>query len=257
VAVGADEKPRPFQDLMRRFRRTIDIEKSTIEIPLRLYLFDILLVDDTSLFDLPYEERWNILTKVCSQDLLARRIVTDRLAEAQKFLTEALRAGHEGLMAKTLDSPYLPGVRGKKWFKIKPAESLDLVIIAVEWGSGRREGWLSNYHLAVRDEETGRFLDVGKTFKGLTNIEFQGMTDRLQSLKLNEKGHTVFVKPETVVEVAYNEIQKSPHYNSGFALRFARITRIRDDKGPDEIDTIQNLQRLYERQFEQKAKPNA
>jgi len=257
VAVGADDKPLPFQDLMRRFRRTIDIEKSAIDIPLKLYLFDILLVDDTSLFDLPYEERWNILAKVCSQDLLARRIITDHLTEAEKFLNEALRAGHEGLMAKTLDSPYLPGVRGKKWLKIKPAESLDLVIIAAEWGSGRREGWLSNYHLAVRDEETGRYLDVGKTFKGLTDIEFQRMTDRLQSLKLNEKGYTVFVKPETVVEVAYNEIQRSPHYNSGLALRFARITRIRDDKSPDEIDTIQNLQRLYERQFEQKAKPNA
>jgi DNA ligase-1 len=157
-------------------------------------------------------------------------------------------------MAKSLDGTYLPGVRGKRWLKIKPVETLDAVIVAADWGSGRRRDWLSNYHLAVRDDETDRLLDVGKTFKGLTDSEFRMMTDRLQSLKVREMEYTVIVKPETVVEVAYNEIQKSPHYNSGFALRFARITRIRDDKSPDEVDTVQNLQRLYERQFEQKSR---
>jgi DNA ligase-1 len=254
VGVGPSGKPLPFQDLMRRFRRTSDVERTFISIPLRLYLFDILLVDETPLFDLPYQERWKILTEICGEQLLAKRIVTDQLSEAEQFLSEALKAGHEGLMAKSLDGTYLPGMRGKKWLKIKPAESLDLVIIAADWGSGRRNGWLSNYHLAVKDEETDKFLDVGKTFKGLTDAEFRIMTDKLQRLKLRETAYTVFVKPEIVVEVAYNEIQKSPHYNSGFALRFARITRIRDDKSPEETNTIENLQRLYQRQFEQKAR---
>ncbi len=254
VAVGEDGKPLPFQDLMRRFRRTAEIEKAAKEIPLRLYLFDILLLDGTPLFDLPYQERWDVLTKVCSADLLAKRIVTDQLAEAERFLSEAIQAGHEGLMAKSLDGTYMPGMRGKRWLKIKPAETLDLVIIAADWGSGRRRGWLSNYHLAVRDEETGRFLDVGKTFKGLTDVEFGMMTNRLQNLKISETDYTVLVRPELVVEVAYNEIQKSPHYNSGFALRFARITKIRDDKSPNEVDTIRTLRRLYEKQFELKSR---
>jgi len=254
VAVGENGKPLPFQDLMRRFRRTAEIEKATKEIPLRLYLFDILLLDGTPLFDLPYQERWDVLTKVCSADLLAKRIVTDQLAEAERFLSEAIQAGHEGLMAKSLDGTYMPGMRGKRWLKIKPAETLDLVIIAADWGSGRRRGWLSNYHLAVRDEETGRFLDVGKTFKGLTDVEFGMMTNRLQNLKISETDYTVLVRPELVVEVAYNEIQKSPHYNSGFALRFARITKIRDDKSPNEVDTIRTLRRLYEKQFELKSR---
>jgi DNA ligase-1 len=254
VAVGANGKPLPFQDLMRRLTRTVHVEKTAMAIPLKLHLFDILIVDEDSLFERPYQERWNVLTKVCSEDLLAERIVTDQLPEAEQFLSEAIRAGHEGLMAKSLDGTYLPGVRGKRWLKIKPVETLDAVIVAADWGSGRRRDWLSNYHLAVRDDETDRLLDVGKTFKGLTDSEFRMMTDRLQSLKVREMEYTVIVKPETVVEVAYNEIQKSPHYNSGFALRFARITRIRDDKSPDEVDTVQNLQRLYERQFEQKSR---
>jgi DNA ligase-1 len=157
-------------------------------------------------------------------------------------------------MAKSLDGTYVPGVRGKRWLKIKPTESLDVAIVAADWGSGRRRNWLSNYHLAVRDPENDQFFDVGKTFKGLTDSEFRMITDRLQSIKTSETDYTVFVKPEIVVEVTYNEIQKSPHYDSGFALRFARITRIRDDKGPEGVDTIQSVKRLYERQFEQKSR---
>ncbi len=254
VAVGKNGKPLPFQDLMRRFRRTVDVERAIEEIPLKLYLFDILFLDETSLFEKPYQERWRVLGTISDGEILARRIVTNQISEAEQFLSEAIRAGHEGLMAKSLDGTYTPGLRGKRWLKIKPSERLDLVIVAADWGSGRRRGWLSNYHLAVRDEERSRFLDVGKTFKGLTDSEFQIMTDKLQNLKIRETDYTVLVKPEIVVEVAYNEIQKSPHYDSGFALRFARIKRIRDDKAPDEIDTIQNLGRLYERQFEQKSK---
>ena len=165
----------------------------------------------------------------------------------------SIRAGHEGLMAKDLTSTYTPGVRGKKWFKIKPAERLDLVIVAADWGSGRRHGWLSNYHLGVRDEQTGEYLVVGKTFKGLTDEEFKEITKRLLELKTKETDYTVYVKPSVVVEVAFNEIQRSPHYESKFALRFARITRLREDKRPEDADTLDRMQRLYEEQFKYKA----
>jgi DNA ligase-1 len=165
----------------------------------------------------------------------------------------SIEAGHEGLMAKDLKSKYTPGVRGKKWFKIKPAETLDVVIVAADWGSGRRRGWLSNYHLAVRDEASGEFLVVGKTFKGLTDQEFVEITKKLLELKTKETDYTVYVKPSIVVEVAFNEIQHSPHYKSGFALRFARITRFRDDKRVEDADTLQRLSKLYQNQFRFKA----
>jgi DNA ligase-1 len=156
-------------------------------------------------------------------------------------------------MAKALNSPYMPGNRGKLWFKIKPAESVDCAIIAVDRGSGRRRGWLSNYHLAVADG-AGGFVPVGKTFKGLTDKEFTEMTARLKELEVADDGYTVTVRPETVVEVAYNEIQRSPQYSSGFALRFARITKIRDDKSPAQVTTLAELQALYERQFISKSR---
>ncbi len=254
VAVGADGKPLPFQDLMRRFRRIHKIDEMVKEIPLKLYLFDVVYLDGKSLIDTPYEERWNLLSKICESQLLAERIITGSVSEAESFLKRAMEAGHEGLMAKALNSDYTPGVRGKKWFKIKPADYLDLVIVAADWGYGRRTGWLSNYHLAAKDEKTGEFLVVGKTFKGLTDEEFTEMTKRLQGIKISESEYTVYVKPSIVVEVAYNEIQKSPHYKSGFALRFARITRIREDKSPREADTITRIRQLYEKQFQHKAK---
>ncbi len=156
-------------------------------------------------------------------------------------------------MAKALDSPYMPGNRGKLWFKIKPAETVDCVIIAADRGSGRRRGWLSNYHLAVADG-AGGFAPVGKTFKGLTDKEFSEMTTRLKELQLADDGYTVTVKPKVVVEVAYNEIQRSPQYSSGFALRFARITRIREDKSPEQATTLTELQALYEQQFVSKSR---
>ena len=172
---------------------------------------------------------------------------------AENFLKDALGAGHEGLMAKALTSPYMPGNRGKLWFKIKPAETSDCAIIAADRGSGRRRGWLSNYHLAVADGEGG-FAPVGKTFKGLTDKQFAEMTTRLRELQIADDGYTVAVKPEVVVEVAYNEIQHSPQYSSKFALRFARIKRIRDDKNVDQITTLTELQNLYDRQFVSKSK---
>jgi len=252
VAIDSTGKPLPFQDLMRRFRRVHDVQKLVKEIPLKLFLFDIIFLNGELLIDSAYEERRKTLSEVCGEEMLANRVVTDSIDEAQRFLEEALERGHEGLMAKALDSDYAPGHRGKKWFKIKPADFLDVVIVAADWGYGRREGWLSNYHLAVRDEGPGEFHMIGKTFKGLTDKEFQWMTAKLQELKSDETSYTVFVKPEIVVEVAYNEIQKSPRYESGYALRFARIKRIRKDKSPLEIDTYARLEELYQKQFEKK-----
>jgi DNA ligase-1 len=253
VATGRDEKPLPFQDLMRRFRRVHDIDTMVKEIPLKLFLFDVIYLDGKLLIDAPYKERWGILEGIADPDLLARRIVTCDKREAEELMDASIQAGHEGLMAKDVESTYTPGVRGKKWFKIKPAEKLDLVIIAADWGSGRRRGWLSNYHLAVKDEQTGDYLVVGKTFKGLTDEEFTEITKKLLELKIKETDYTVYVKPSIVVEVAFNEIQHSPHYKSKFALRFARITRFREDKRPEDADTHTRLQRLYEDQFRYKA----
>jgi DNA ligase-1 len=256
VATGTAGKPIPFQDLMRRFRRVHEIENMAGKIPLRLYLFDALQVDGTPLIDQTYVDRWKILSHLVSKEHLAPRIISSDIGQVESFMQSALKEGHEGLMAKSLSSNYSIGARGKKWFKIKPADKLDVVIVAADWGSGRRVGWLSNYHLAVRNEDTGEFLVIGKTFKGLTDVEFEKITKRLQELKTRDGRYTVYVKPAIVAEVAYNEVQKSPRYKSGFALRFARISRFRDDKGPDDADTLQRLQQLYDKQFENKARYN-
>lgn len=254
VATGPDMKPLPFQELMRRFRRAHEVDRAAQGIPLRLYLFDVLYLDGRQLIDLEYQERWRLLSQICPPGLLAERIVTDDLHEINDFLHRAISAGHEGLMAKALDSTYLLGARGRRWLKLKLADKLDLVIVAADWGYGRRSGWLSNYHLAARDESTGELLEVGKTFKGLTDDEFEWMTRRLQELKVSENENTVWVRPQLVVEVAYNEIQRSPHYKSGLALRFARITRIREDKRPEDADTLERLRATFERQFEYKGR---
>ena len=254
VAVDHGGRPLPFQDLMRRFRRVHDIDASQKEIPLKLYLFDLLALNGRSLVDAPYRERWAALEGLVPKDVVTPRRIATRPQEIEAFLKEALDAGHEGLMAKQLDSTYSVGKRGKKWFKIKPADHLDVAIIAAEWGSGRREGWLSNYWLGVRDEATGGFQMIGKTFKGLTDREFEAMTARLRTLATKEERWGFHVRPEVVVEVAHNEIQRSPHYASGFALRFARIVRIREDKGPEDVDTYARLQELYEKQFEKKGR---
>ena len=254
VAVDHSGKPLPFQDLMRRFRRVHDIETASQEVPLRLYLFDLLALGTESLIDAPYEERWLRLARLVPADVLTPRKIARTKETIETFLHESLAAGHEGLMAKALGSTYTVGKRGKKWFKIKPADRLDLAIVAAEWGSGRREGWLSNYWLAVRDEATGGFQMIGKTFKGLTDAEFEMMTARMKTLADSEERWGFHVRPEVVVEVAYNEIQRSPHYPSGFALRFARIVRIREDKGPADVDTYARLKQLYARQFERKGR---
>jgi DNA ligase-1 len=248
VAVGADGKPLPFQELMRRFRRIRDVERAVKEIPLSLYLFDCLFRDGTSLIDEAYGRRCEKLEEITAGRYLAQRIMTGDASSAREFLQASLDAGHEGVMAKDVESTYTPGSRGKRWFKVKPAVTIDCVIAAADRGSGRRRGWLSNYHLTVLDGNGG-FAPVGKTFKGLTDREFGSMTARLKELQVDDDGYTVDVRPEVVVEVAFNEIQRSPQYSSGFALRFARIVRIRDDKSPQQATTLAEVRSLYERQF--------
>jgi DNA ligase-1 len=255
VAVNSSGSPIPFQHLMRRFKRVHAIEESAEQIPVKLYLFDALYLDGESLISFRYLQRRQRLSEIIGKIPLATQIVTEDAKMAKHFLDEALAAGHEGLMVKDVASVYIPGIRGKRWLKIKPIlEPLDLVIVAAEYGYGRRHGWLSDYNLAARDAETGEFLEVGKTFKGLTDVEIIEMTRRLKEIATRETMGRVFVVPKIVVEVAYNEIQKSPKYSCGMALRFARITRIREDKGVEEADTIQRAREIYEKQFLKKGR---
>ncbi|MEM4332847.1 MAG: ATP-dependent DNA ligase [Nitrososphaerota archaeon] len=255
VAVDESGRALPFQETMRRVGRRRDVLEVVEKLPLRLWIFDALYIDGEVLIDRPYEERRRRLESIVKQEVLAPRVLTGDPRVAEEFLRRVVDEGHEGVLAKDPKSTYSPGRRGSRWLKLKPAETLDVVIVAAEWGHGRRRGWLSNYHLAVLDEETKNFMVVGKTFKGLTDEEFQHMTERLLSIKTDEAGWGVTVRPEVVVEVAYNEIQKSPHYESGLALRFARIVRIRSDKSPQEVDTLQRLRTLYQRQLEKKGRP--
>jgi DNA ligase-1 len=255
VALDSDGCPIAFQHLMRRFKRTRGVADMALKIPLTLYLFDVLYLNGESLIGLPYVQRRQILAQNSGEVALTKQIVTDETEEAEAFLKEAISDGHEGLMAKKLDSPYTPGRRGKKWLKIKLIlEPLDLVITAAEFGYGRRKGWLSDYYLAARDPQTGGFLELGKTFKGLTDAEIIELTKRLRDSAVEQERHRVVVIPQIVVEVAYNEIQRSPKYKSQMALRFARISRIRDDKPPQEADTIDKVKEIYERQFIKKGK---
>jgi DNA ligase-1 len=252
VALDTAGRPLPFQELMRRFRRVHHVEALAREMPLALHFFDCLMLEGRPLIDAPYAERWEALARVTGGRDLAERTLADSVEAVQAFRVRSLAAGHEGLMAKDLRSGYEPGGRGKRWLKLKAADTVDCVIVAADRGSGRRVGWLSNYHLAVRDGEG--FADVGKTFKGLTDAEFTAMTERLRALALSDDGYTVRVRPEVVVEVEYNEIQRSPTYPSGLALRFARIARLREDKGPGQATTLGELRVLYERQFATKGR---
>lgn len=250
IAVDPEGRPLAFQELMRRLGRRREIERVRAELPIRLYLFDLLARDGDLWIDRPYAER------VASMRSLAEHIGADTVGwtephsveEAEEFYEAAIASGYEGVVAKSLTSRYTPGVRGRGWLKIKRAHTLDLVIVAADWGYGRRKGWLSNYHLAARDAATGHFLEVGKTYKGLTDEQFQTMTERLRVLTISDARGTATVRPEVVVEVAYNDIQRSPQYESGMALRFARIVRIREGKRPEETDTIQAIADEFERQ---------
>ncbi len=250
IAIDAEGNTLAFQELMRRLGRRREIERARAEMAIRLYVFDLMALDGELWIDQPYTERIAMLNEVAQSAgiELVGRILPKSLPEGEEFYRDAIAAGFEGVVAKSLASKYTPGARGRGWLKIKNARSLDLVIVAADWGYGRRKGWLSNYHLAVRDEGAGGFAEVGKTFKGLTDAQFESITDRLLALKIEDAHGTVTVRPEVVVEVAYSDIQRSPQYASGMALRFARIVAIRNDKSAEEADTIATLAQDYDRQ---------
>jgi ATP-dependent DNA ligase len=251
IAIDAAGRPLAFQEVMRRFGRARNIERLRVEQPVQLFVFDLIAIDGSLLIDAPYEERYAALREVASATAIARaaRIVPASLADGNQFYARAIADGYEGIVAKALASTYMPGARGRGWVKIKTARTLDLVIVAADWGYGRRHGWLSNYHLAARDEHAGGFVEVGKTFKGLTDDDFREMTERLIALKTAEDRSTVMVRPEVVVEVAYSDIQRSPRYEGGMALRFARIIGVRSDKSAAEADTIAAVTAAFDRQM--------
>lgn len=239
-------KPYPFQITMRRFGRILEVERMQKQLPLTPYFFDLLYLDGQALFNSAYRERTALLTAAIPPDYLIPRLVTADESRAGKFLQESLQAGHEGLMAKGLESPYIAGQRGFHWLKIKPVQTLDLVVLAAEWGHGRRKGWLSNLHLGARDSAGGQFVMLGKTFKGLTDQMLSWMTARLLELETHRDDYTVYVRPELVVEIAYSDLQESPRYPGGLALRFARVKNFREDKTAAQADTIQSIRSSFE-----------
>jgi DNA ligase 1 len=250
IAIDAEGNTLAFQELMRRLGRRREIDRARAELAIRLFVFDLIALDGELWIDRPYSERVARLAEVATPAgiEMVGRSLPKSLDEADDFYRHAIEAGFEGVVAKSLASKYTPGARGRGWLKIKNAKTLDLVIVAADWGYGRRKGWLSNYHLAARDEASGGFAEVGKTFKGLTDAEFEAITERLLALKIEDAHGTVTVRPELVVEVAYSDIQRSPQYLSGMALRFARIVAIRNDKRVEEADTVATMLHQYERQ---------
>jgi len=248
IALRSDGRPHPFQVTMRRFGRKLDVEALRGELPLSVFFFDCLLRDGKTLMDAGAGERRKALEASLPATLLTPSLVTDDVKEAEAFYADALSRGHEGLMAKALDAPYEAGRRGAGWLKIKSAHALDLVVIAVEWGSGRRKGWLSNLHLGARDPRTGGFVMLGKTFKGLTDETLEWQTRELLAREARRDEWTVYVRPELVVEIAFNDVQQSSQYPGGMALRFARVKGYRPDKRADEADTIDTVRRIFEAQ---------
>jgi DNA ligase-1 len=245
LALRRDGKPEPFQVTMRRFGAKLEVPRLRRELPLSSWFFDILQLDGKELVALPARERIAALEAAVPPALRVPRIVTADPAQAAAFLDDALRRGHEGLMAKSLDAPYQAGRRGSAWLKVKPARTLDLVVLAAEWGHGRRAGWLSNLHLGARDPTAGGFAMLGKTFKGMTDAMLAWQTERLLALKIAEDRWTVHVRPELLVEVAFDGLQSSPRYPAGLALRFARVRRYREDKRPDQADTIETVRAIH------------
>jgi DNA ligase 1 len=247
LAFQEDGRPAPFQVTMRRFGRKLEVAQLRQSIRLQPFFFDCLYINDGAILDYPSAERFAALACVVPGPLLVRRRSTGELAEAETFLEEALAAGHEGVMAKALDAPYEAGARGRAWLKIKPAVTLDLVVLAAEWGHGRRAGWLSNLHLGARDPANGGFVMLGKTFKGMTDRMLAWQTAELRRLAIAGDAYTVYVEPRLVVEVAFSDIQASSRYPGGLALRFARIKRHRPDKRAEEADTIETVRSIHRR----------
>jgi DNA ligase 1 len=248
LALRPDGAPEPFQVTMRRFGRRLDVDALRRELPLSALFFDVLHTDGQDLVARPARERFEALSATIPPSLVVPRLVTGDATRAAAFLEDALRRGHEGIMAKSLTAPYEAGSRGAAWLKVKRAQTLDLVVLAAEWGHGRRSGWLSNLHLGARDPGAGGFVMLGKTFKGMTDEMLAWQTERLRTLELATDGHVVHVRPELVVEVAFHDLQASPRYPAGLALRFARVKRYRTDKRPEDADTVETVRELHRAQ---------
>ena len=244
IALRADGVPLPFQETMRRFGRRLDVEQLRAELPVTPFFFDCLYIDGRAMTSEPQRARFAALRQIASGLTVTNRVSND-VEAAGEFYRQAIARGHEGVMAKALDAPYAAGSRGSAWLKIKQVRTLDLVVLAAEWGSGRRRGWLSNLHLGARDPERNRFVMLGKTFKGLTDEVLEWQTAALLERETSREGHIVHVRPELVVEVAFNDLQESPQYPGGLALRFARVKGYRPDKAAGQADTLQTLQEIY------------
>jgi DNA ligase-1 len=249
IALSGDGRPLPFQVTMQRFGRRRDVDEVRRRIPLSARFFDCLLIDDDELIDADGAGRDDALRSLLPGDLCVERLVTSESDGATAFLRRAIAAGHEGIMAKSLTAPYQAGSRGTEWLKIKPTHTLDLVVLAAEWGSGRRAGTLSNLHLGARADHDQGFVMLGKTFKGLTDRTLAWQTKALLDREVARDGNVVHVRPELVVEVAFNELQRSPQYPAGLALRFARIKRYRDDKAATQADTMATVHQIYQQGF--------
>ena len=240
IALRPDGRPYAFQDTASRAASEVDAHGAG-RVPLSVFLFDVLHLDGADLIDLPDTERHAALVSVVPEAMLMPRLVTADLEEATAFFQDAVKRGHEGVVVKSLTTPYAAGRRGAGWIKVKPRHTLDLVVLAVEWGHGRRKGWLSNLHLGARNPETGGWVMLGKTFKGLTDELLTWQTEKLLSLEDHRDDWTVYVHPELVVEIAFDGVQRSPRYPGGVALRFARVLRYREDKTAAEADTIETV----------------
>jgi len=247
IALRPDGRPRPFQVTGSRVGSRVDVAAAVRSSPLSTYAFDVLHLDGDDLLARPGRERFEALCAAVPVDLRVPRLVTGELAEAEAFVADTLARGHEGVVAKALDAPYEAGRRGAGWLKVKPRHTLDLVVLAAEWGHGRRRGWLSNLHLGARDPAGGGFVMLGKTFKGLTDQMLGWQTERLQELAVDAGEWVVQVRPELVVEVAFDGVQTSPRYPGGMALRFARVLRHRPDKRPGEADTVETVRAIHAR----------
>ncbi len=247
IAVDASGRPMPFQVLSRRIQRKYDIEKLVKEIPIQVDLFDLIYFNGESWMKRPLRERWEKLDEIVNETgrlRLAEHIRTKDLDEAQKFYSHSLEIGEEGVIVKNLDAHYQPGMRVGYWLKVKPImEPLDLVIVGAEWGEGKRAKWFGSLILAAR--RGNEFAEVGRMGSGLTEEQMGVLTKRLKKLITREEGKVIYVRPEVVIEVGYEEIQKSPKYPSGYALRFPRLLRIRDDKSTEDINTVKDVEKLF------------
>ncbi len=242
LSLRPDGSPEPFQTTMRRFGRKLAVEQMRVTQPLHPFFFDCLHADGDDWIDLPTSERVSGLERLVGAASVPRLLSQDAAA-ISAFYERALETGHEGMMAKALDASYAAGRRGSAWLKIKSHHTFDLVVLAAEWGSGRRQGWLSNLHLGARAPD-GSFVMIGKTFKGLTDELLTWQTAALLEREVRREGHIVWVRPELVVEVAFNDVQRSPHYPGGVALRFARVRRYRPDKSAAQADGIEAVAAL-------------